>query len=192
MRSICACLDLSVSSSSWGLGRAAVCDCGTPWTFFLPFFTYRPFRRTLISRIIYEVHSSIPKLFSVQILILAKRAVEAGSLHMRVTVCKLCSVTHEVAQCFCAPRIHIQRDIFFYIFLQLFLKTKRTAWQRYYFVANHSSWNHFCFKNCQCYFMFSIILNRVGPASILRKSTSGRYRPVSYPDGPMTARYRFT
>ena len=26
-------MDLSVSSSSWGLGRAAVCDCGTPWTF---------------------------------------------------------------------------------------------------------------------------------------------------------------
>ena len=36
--SICACLDLSVSSSSWGLGRVAVCDCGTPWTFLLPFF----------------------------------------------------------------------------------------------------------------------------------------------------------
>ena len=31
------CLDLSVSSSSWGLGRAAVCYCGTPWTFLLPF-----------------------------------------------------------------------------------------------------------------------------------------------------------
>ena len=31
-------LDLSVSSTSWGLGRAAVCDCGTPWTFLLPFF----------------------------------------------------------------------------------------------------------------------------------------------------------
>ena len=30
------------------------------------------------------------------------------------------------------------------------------------------------------------------PASILRKSTSDRHRPVSYPDGPMTARYRFT
>ena len=30
------------------------------------------------------------------------------------------------------------------------------------------------------------------PASILRKSTSGRHRPVSYPDGPMAARYRFT
>ena len=29
--------DLSVSSSSWCLGRAAVCDCGTPWTFLLPF-----------------------------------------------------------------------------------------------------------------------------------------------------------
>ena len=35
----CACLDLSVSSSSWGLGRAAVCDCGTPWTFLLPFYS---------------------------------------------------------------------------------------------------------------------------------------------------------
>ena len=34
------CLDLSVSSSSWGLGRAAVCDCGTPWTFLLPFSLY--------------------------------------------------------------------------------------------------------------------------------------------------------
>ena len=29
-------------------------------------------------------------------------------------------------------------------------------------------------------------------ASILRKSTSGRHLPVGYPDGPMTARYRFT
>ena len=36
--SICVCLDLSVSSSSWGLGRTAVCDCDTPWTFLLPFF----------------------------------------------------------------------------------------------------------------------------------------------------------
>ena len=35
---ICACLVLSVSSSSWCLGRAAVCDCATPWTFLLPFF----------------------------------------------------------------------------------------------------------------------------------------------------------
>ena len=24
-------------SSSWCLGRAAACDCGTPWTFLLPF-----------------------------------------------------------------------------------------------------------------------------------------------------------
>ena len=35
--SICACLVMSVSSSSWCLGRAAVCDYGTPWTFVLPF-----------------------------------------------------------------------------------------------------------------------------------------------------------
>ena len=36
--SICACLVLSVSSLSWCLGRAAVCDCGTPRTFPLPFY----------------------------------------------------------------------------------------------------------------------------------------------------------
>ena len=36
--SIWACLVLSVSSSSWYLGRAAVYDCGTPWTFLLPPF----------------------------------------------------------------------------------------------------------------------------------------------------------
>ena len=35
--SICACLVLSVSSSSWCLGRAADCDCGIPWTIHLPF-----------------------------------------------------------------------------------------------------------------------------------------------------------
>ena len=29
------------------------------------------------------------------------------------------------------------------------------------------------------------------PASILYKFLAGRYRPVSYPDGPITARYRF-
>ena len=30
---------VSVSSSSWCLGRAAVCDCGTPWTFLLLFLS---------------------------------------------------------------------------------------------------------------------------------------------------------
>ena len=29
------------------------------------------------------------------------------------------------------------------------------------------------------------------PASIFHKSIAGHYRPVSYPDGPITARYRF-
>ena len=33
-------MDLSVSSSSWYLGRAAVCDCDNNWTFLLPFFSY--------------------------------------------------------------------------------------------------------------------------------------------------------
>ena len=34
--SSCTCLVLSVSLFSWYLGRAAACDCGTPWTFLLP------------------------------------------------------------------------------------------------------------------------------------------------------------
>ena len=36
--SICACLVLSVSSSSLCLERAAVCDSGTSWTFLLSFW----------------------------------------------------------------------------------------------------------------------------------------------------------
>ena len=34
---MCACLVLSVSSSSWCLGRTAACDCDIPLTFFWPF-----------------------------------------------------------------------------------------------------------------------------------------------------------
>ena len=29
---------VSFVSFTWFLGRAAACDCGTPWTFLLPFF----------------------------------------------------------------------------------------------------------------------------------------------------------
>ena len=35
------------------------------------------------------------------------------------------------------------------------------------------------------------IYSDIFPASIIYKSIAGRYRPVSYPDGPITARYRF-
>ena len=45
--SICACLVLSVSSSSWCLGRATVCDCGTP-CFLLPFFFQFPENRKFV------------------------------------------------------------------------------------------------------------------------------------------------
>ena len=55
----------------------------------------------------------------------------------------------------------------------------------------------FCFRykhKCYCYTEAEngTKKNYMYLASILRKSTSGRHRPVSYPDGPMTARYRFT
>ena len=42
--SICAYFILSVSSSSWCLRRAVVCDCGTRWTFLLPFFEIYPIK----------------------------------------------------------------------------------------------------------------------------------------------------
>ena len=37
-----ACLDSKVSSSSWCLGRAAVCNYGTPLTFLLSFLPFLP------------------------------------------------------------------------------------------------------------------------------------------------------
>ena len=44
------------------------------------------------------------------------------------------------------------------------------------------------------HFILKNILNvtRRNPVSILRKSISGRHRPVRVADGPMTARCRFT
>ena len=44
------------------------------------------------------------------------------------------------------------------------------------------------------YINIDILWTKLGetfPASILYKSTAGRCRPVSYPVGPITARYRF-
>ena len=45
----------SVSSSSWCLGRAAVCDCGTPWTFFLPFFLQQSLNLDLNAKKLKEI-----------------------------------------------------------------------------------------------------------------------------------------
>ena len=53
---------------------------------------------------------------------------------------------------------------------------------------------HIC---CECRrigdnkFVIKLTSNCSNPVSILYKSTAGRSRPVSYPDGPITARYRF-
>ena len=54
--------------------------------------------------------------------------------------------------------------------------------------ANNEGWSD-C-VDAQAVWVFAV--RTYYPASILRKSTSGRHRPVSYPDGPMTVRYRFT
>ena len=42
------------------------------------------------------------------------------------------------------------------------------------------------------YIVVKVIIPRgIYPTSSLYKSIAGRYRPVSYPDGPITARCRF-
>ena len=41
------------------------------------------------------------------------------------------------------------------------------------------------------FFFFLLLHNNQNAVSILYKSIAGRYRPVSCPDGPITARYRF-
>ena len=48
----------------------------------------------------------------------------------------------------------------------------------------------YCYNNK--YSDRSYYLMRFSPVSILRKSISGRHRPVRVADGPMTARCRFT
>ena len=60
--SICACLVLSVSSSSWCLGRDAVCDCGTPWTFLLP-FCFRLVRGKILKIFLCETRRPKPLTF---------------------------------------------------------------------------------------------------------------------------------
>ena len=37
------------ATETWYLGRAAVCDCGTPWTFLLPFFFQKQKHNAFIS-----------------------------------------------------------------------------------------------------------------------------------------------
>ena len=61
-------------------------------------------------------------------------------------------------------------------------------------VLQMQSYTHFFSKHISVFAVFNdqSFNNTFNPASILRKSTSGRHRPVSYPDGPITARYRFT
>ena len=50
---------------SWGLGRAAVCDCGTPCTFLLPFFEQKYEKKKKISEYLSENFQFLVVKFSV-------------------------------------------------------------------------------------------------------------------------------
>ena len=55
---------------------------------------------------------------------------------------------------------------------------------------NKLSWNK-TIKHVLASFLKKDLGSKFIPASILYKSTADRYQPVSYPDGPITARCRF-
>ena len=68
----------------------------------------------------------------------------------------------------CQGNSYLSRDVFHYYYYYYY----------YYYLSNIS--------------LFSIRkYEGLNPAGILYKSTAGHYRPVSYPDGPITARCRF-
>ena len=78
---------MSVSSSSWGLGMAAVCDCGTPWTFLLPFFTLWCFVVILRGDLLYVLPCAILFLcvfspFSIAITSLGEERANLGAFRM--------------------------------------------------------------------------------------------------------------
>ena len=60
-----------------------------------------------------------------------------------------------------------------------------------WFVILLPTWGVWGVLGGTCSLMALILIIYKTPASILHKSIAGRYRPVSYPDGPITARYRF-
>ena len=65
-----------------------------------------------------------------------------------------------------------------------------SCWMKFSFLRKF--WMHLIyFTPYLPYIIYSIRTTHTLPASILYKSIAGRYRPVSYPDGPITARYRF-
>ena len=83
-----------------------------------------------------------------------------------------------------------------YVFIWLMALLTKLLFLASIYVKQSLLFNGICHvyykKNIYYTCLFVIcILSSVTPASILYKSIAGRHRPVSYPDGPMTARYRF-
>ena len=72
--------------------------------------------------------------------------------------------------------------LFIYLFIYLFI-----FFFFFFFVCVRFFFFFFFF-----FFVCDVAKSSPYQASILRKSTWGRHKPVSYSDGPMTARYRFT
>ena len=168
-------MDLSVSSSSWGLERAAVCDCGTPWTFLLPFlyfcFQYNSAYlcfEVFVSNIIVLI---VIYSFVSNMCIIVSHKPFKGEYQMCFSALSYSVYVYQISLYFICDNLinHylLTLPAYFLTYLLTYLLTKHTHTPR------------------------EREREREYPASILYKSIAGRYQPVSYPDGPMTARYRF-
>ena len=92
-------LSSDITSYTWCLGRAAVCDCGIPWTFLLPFFHYRLYVCSVCACLDLSVSSSSWGLG-------------------RAAVCD-CGTPWTFLLPFCFPRLR-KRDLILVLFVRLF------------------------------------------------------------------------
>ena len=70
-------------------------------------------------------------------------------------------------------------------------ENRNKLWQNKRHIWNHSLTKNNCNRRTASERSIEKLPGTILPVSILYKSIADRYRPVSYPDGPITARYRF-
>ena len=87
-------------------------------------------------------------------------------------------------------QVHDKRRLFSKISLNICWAIGRTSYRNSNGLESAMVNDPSVFESLKVYWKLTGIRFKY-PASILYKSIAGRYRPVSYPDGPVTARYRF-
>ena len=94
--------------------------------------------------------------------------------------------TARMRKLICTPCVRLCHKVFFQVAYILYSPWNK---QNFFHLSSPVRVLIKCFKCCQ--FLYSNTNFSNIPCSILHKSIASRYRPVSYPDGQITARYRF-